>query len=70
MKPLSKEQIRSGLIQNGVRNLHEFGYELCNRFNIMEDEIYSVMFRRMLEENLPKAKGLTKDVISDLLKEL
>jgi hypothetical protein len=50
--------MRETLIKRGVANLQEFGYPSANTENILTDEIYSSMFRSMLEEN----KGARYDI--------
>lgn len=49
--PTDVLNLRNQLITAGVRNLKEFGYPEVNGDNIITDHIYSVFFRRMLEEN-------------------
>jgi hypothetical protein len=39
------------IIQKGVSNLKEFGYENVDINNIFTDAIYSQMFKRILENN-------------------
>jgi hypothetical protein len=45
------EKTKKMIIANGIKNLHEFGYEMANEENIMTDFIYVQMFKRMLESN-------------------
>lgn len=45
-------RIQQKIIENGVKNLHEFGYTAVNQDNIFTDWIYAQMFERMIEENL------------------
>jgi len=44
--------VRDGLINNGVKNLKEYGYPAVDKDNILTDQIYSAFFKSMLEENI------------------
>lgn len=48
---LSKSDIQSRLIKQGVRNLRQFGYPNCTEQNILTDDIYKAFFANMLREN-------------------
>lgn len=61
--------IREKLIQAGVKNLLEFGYEHANSENILTDEIYSQMFLSMLNENKGHSKSIDV-VIDELISEI
>ena len=54
------------IIQNGINNLKEFGYEDVNEENILTDCIYSQMFKRMLEKNKGEDKRIDH-IIDDVL---
>jgi hypothetical protein len=51
------------IINNGIKNLKEFGYPSVNNENIFTDAIYSQMFKRMLEKN--KGEDEQIDIIID-----
>jgi hypothetical protein len=55
--------IENKLIQNGIKNLKEFGYPLVNEKNILTDIIYSKFFSSMLNQCKKKAKN-KKDIIT------
>jgi len=64
-----KEKIKEKLIQNGIKNLSEFGYEMVNKENILTDLVYSAFFLRMLKDNL----GIDKradEAITELINEI
>lgn len=66
---LGKDQIRTHLIQAGVKNLRAFGYPSCDEKNILTDRVYSAFFRSMLIDN--RGVSSTADpVINELLDEL
>lgn len=46
-----RKRIRDGLLEAGVRNLKEFGYEGANKTNIVTDKVYSEFFKKMLEDD-------------------
>ena len=48
---MERTSTETGLLEAGVRNLKEFGYETVDTENIMTDMIYSKFFRSMLEDN-------------------
>lgn len=62
-----KTDIRKHLINAGVRNLKEFGYEHVNSSNIITDMIYAGFFIGMLRDNL--GHGFDDD-INALIKEV
>jgi hypothetical protein len=49
-------QIKSKLIEAGVRNLQEFGYPKCSKDNILTDMIYSRFFLSMLKDQCEVGK--------------
>ena len=53
-----KAQIAQKLIQNGVKNLKEYGYPSVNEKNILTDEVYSEFFMSMLHSN----KGVRPEI--------
>lgn len=59
------QTVKDGLIDAGVKNLHEFGYPDCNATNILTDRIYAAFFKGMLEENL--GHGAADAQIKELL---
>jgi hypothetical protein len=63
---MDKQQIKDKIIINGVQNLKEFGYKNVNTENILTDEVYSIMFLKMLEDNLGSSKLVDK-VINELI---
>ena len=69
MKRMKPADIRSRIIDNGIRNLREFGYPKVTPENILTDLIYRTMFARMLKENL--GAGAEYDaVIHELIGEI
>lgn len=40
------------IINAGVHNLKQFGYPAVNSENIFTDEVYSLFFKNMLNDNL------------------
>ncbi len=62
--------IRSKLIENGVKNLQEYGYPACDKDSILTDQIYSAFFASMLKDNIGAANDETDLVISELLAEI
>ncbi len=47
-----KAQIKQKLIEAGIKNLQQFGYELVDKDNILTDMVYSAFFLSMLKDNL------------------
>lgn len=47
---MKNEHIKTHLINAGIRNLKEFGYEAVDKENIITDVIYSGFFESMLKE--------------------
>lgn len=43
---------QTAIVQAGVRNLKEFGYEHVNDKNIFTDEVYAEFFRSMIKDNM------------------
>lgn len=64
MSPLRKQ-----LIENGVRNLREFGYPGCTADNIVTDSLYRAFFINMLGESRGKNPRVDQE-IDKLLKEI
>ena len=54
--------IKEHLIEAGVKNLKEFGYDHVNKDNILTDTIYSKFFLSMLEDN----KGHSKEIDDEI----
>jgi hypothetical protein len=46
------KDLRTKIIENGIKNLNEFGYPEVNKEDILTDIVYSQFFKSMLEENL------------------
>jgi len=59
--------MKNKIIENGVKNLKEFGYPNVNSENIFTDEIYRVFFKSMLKDSMDMT---TNKTILDALKEL
>jgi hypothetical protein len=53
-------EIANKLIENGVKNLKEYGYPNVDADNIFTDMIYSAFFSKMLKEAL--GNGLDEEV--------
>ena len=64
---MTKEEIKTKLIEAGIKNLYQFGYEQVNKENILTDDVYSQFFRSMLNDNLGKAGKVVDAVINELL---
>jgi hypothetical protein len=61
------ENMRTVIINQGVKNLKEYGYPNVDEKNILTDMIYSAFFKQMLNNN----RGLGHDeVINELLTEI
>jgi hypothetical protein len=45
------------LIENGIKNLQEFGYPSVNKDNILTDMVYSMFFKKMLKESKDELEG-------------
>lgn len=58
------QQVIDKLIENGVKNLQEYGYPAVTKENILTDMIYGAFFKRMLKE--AKGNGID-DEVEDLL---
>jgi len=50
------------IIEQGVKNLKEFGYPGVNADNILTDMIYSEFFRSMLKDNLGHSAKVDIDI--------
>lgn len=64
-----KEKIKVKLLEAGVKNLHEFGYEGVNKQNILTDMVYSAFFLNMLKQNKginPTADEAIKELIDTI----
>lgn len=64
---MTHEQIKEKLIEAGIKNLIEFGYEQVTKETILTDDVYSQFFRSMLNDNLGKSNKLVDNAILDLL---
>ena len=59
--------MKNEVIENGVKNLKEFGYPNVNSENIFTDEIYRAFFKSMLKDSMDMT---TNKTILNVLKEL
>ena len=59
--------MKNEIIENGVKNLKEFGYPNVNSENIFTDEIYRAFFKSMLKDSMDTT---TNKTILNVLKEL
>lgn len=55
------------IIEQGVKNLKEYGYSDVNSKNILTDNIFSAFFLSMLEDNLGKGQD---EVINKLINQI
>lgn len=55
------------LISAGVKNLRAYGYQACNKKNILTDEIYKGFFASMLNDNKGKGGADVDEAIERLL---
>ncbi|MBT8448969.1 MAG: hypothetical protein KJO69_04730 [Gammaproteobacteria bacterium] len=62
---MDKKDIRKHIIDNGIKNLKEFGYPQVDEKNILNNTVYSAFFLSMLEENVG-----TDSRVDEVLKEL
>lgn len=60
---MNTDEVKEGIIAQGVRNLKQFGYPEVNEENILTDIIYSQFFETMLEDN--KGKSPSADIAID-----
>lgn len=60
---------REKLLAAGVRNLKEFGYPTVDEQSIISDDIYSVLFERMLQDSKGRSRSMDIE-INTLLKEI
>lgn len=59
---ITENRIRNHLIENGVKNLRQFGYSSVNEENILTDYMYAMFFKNMLKEN----KGVDTSVDAEI----
>ncbi len=64
---MTNEEIKTKLINAGVKNLKAFGYPEVNNDNILTDIVYGGFFKNMLDENIGQATNQVDDVINELL---
>lgn len=50
------------LIEAGVKNLHAYGYQQCNKENILTDVIYKAFFVSMLKDNKGHGSDIDKAI--------
>jgi hypothetical protein len=55
---MNNQELRDKLINNGVKNLQEFGYPYVNKNNILTDDVYKMFFKSILESNLGHKKQI------------
>lgn len=63
--------IKAALIQAGVSNLKEFGYQNVNKDNILTTDVYKGLFLSMLNENLgsdPQVNKAIRELIDEVSK--
>lgn len=60
MLRLANQKVINKLIENGVKNLQEFGYPDANKDNILTDMVYAAFFKRMLND--AKGQGFDEEV--------
>jgi hypothetical protein len=58
------KNIKNKIIENGVKNLEEFGYKSVTTENILTDEVYKMFFKSMLMDNL--GQGFDEEINSIL----
>ena len=51
--------MKNEVIENGVKNLKEFGYPNVNSENIFTDEIYRAFFKSMLKDSMDMTTNKT-----------
>ena len=61
--------IRKSLIQSGVNNLKEFGYEHVTTDNILTDTVYKMFFKKMLQDNLGQLESVD-EVINHMMEQV
>lgn len=59
-------QVKERIKTNAVKNLKEFGYAHTTLENIVSDEVYKILYIKLLKENL--GNGFDEE-IKDLLNE-
>jgi len=62
--------LRDKIIDSGVRNLREFGYQHCDRKNILTDAIYKQFFLSMLKDNDKPGRSKALQEVRSLIKEI
>lgn len=63
------KDLRSLLIEQGVKNLKTYGYPSATASNILTDRLFAAFFMSMLESNLGNGKDVDK-AIQDLIAEV
>ncbi len=48
---------REVCIQNGIKNLNQFGYRNVSEEDLLKDYLYASFFKRMLEDSLVEAES-------------
>lgn len=62
---MDNNEIRTRLINNGVKNMQDFGYPNVNQDNILTDLVYAMFFKRQLRDN--KGEIPVVDIVIDQL---
>lgn len=64
---MTNEEIKTKLLNAGVKNLKEGGYPYANSENILTDIVYGGFFKHMLKDNIGQSTNQVDGVINDLL---
>lgn len=60
---MKNDDIRSKLIEQGVKRLKLFGFTNVTVENIMEDEVYRLYFERILNSNLGNQPAIDEKIL-------
>lgn len=64
---MENNKIRQVLINNGIKNLNEFGYPDVNEHNLLTDLIYASFFQSMLKQSREIATSKSmNDIVSEI----
>lgn len=63
-------ELRTKLLEAGVKNLKEYGYPACTTENIVTDPVYSAFFVSMLEQTKGQHGPAVVAEIDALMKEI
>ena len=67
---MSRDMIRSKLIEAGVKNLKQFGYPGVTAENILTDQVYAAFFGAMLEDPDSSPSPSIAAVVAELRAEI